>query len=411
MRCVIVGAGLAGGNAAAGARESGYDGEIVLLGNEPGVPFGRPPLSKTYLRGEEDLSGWLVKSDEWYEENGVMCDTSARVERIETADRRVVVADGRTIDYDHLVVATGCRPRLSRIEGIDLDGVMPLRTKAQCDAIRERVAAKDQRVAVVGMSFIGSEVAASLRQIGCDVTAVFPGPGPLSAVLGDEVAARMSHIHTEQGVELVSGEKVSAFSGDGRVEAVVTESGRTVECDMAVVGLGVDPNVDVLDGSGIAVDNGVLVDGSCRTDADGVFAAGDVANQDHPLFGRIRVEHYNNAEKQGRHVGSHLLDPEPYDYVHTFWSDQYDHKLEYVGFARKWDRFVARGDFTGGGFIGFYLKDGVVLAAMGLDRGGDPEAEPDSELAACVTLIRERTRVDPELLARESTDLLEAAQA
>jgi 3-phenylpropionate/trans-cinnamate dioxygenase ferredoxin reductase subunit len=406
---VVIGAGLAGGNAVAQLREEGYDGELHLLGNEPGVPFGRPPLSKTYLRGEEELSGWFVKPPGWYEQHDVLFDPEAAVQRVDTADRSVVLAAGAKIRYDKLLIATGCRPRWPRIPGIDLDGVFPLRTKADCDAIRDRVRSGAEKALIVGMSFIGSEVAASLRQLGCEVSAVFPGRGPLSAVLGDEVGDRMAQIHRGEGVEVIAGEKVSSFGGSGRVEEAVTDKGRRIPCSMAVVGLGVEPNVEVLSGSGVAIENGVLVDSACRTNVDGIFACGDVANHDHPLFGRTRVEHYNNAEKQGRHVARAMLGSnEPYDYVHTFWSDQYDHKIEYAGYTKAWDDFVVRGDIRSGGFVGFYLKDGVMVAAVGLDRGGDPETEPDSELAACAQLIRERRRVDTAVLADADADLVNA---
>lgn len=399
MRIVIAGAGLAGGNGAATLREEGYDGEIVLLGAEPGVPFGRPPLSKTYMRGEEDLSGWLVKPAGWYEDNDVRYHPETAVVGVDVTEASVRLGGGERIAFDRLLIATGCRARRPRIPGIDLDGVYTLRTKADCDAIRHRVESRDTHVLVVGMSFIGAEVAASLRMLGCDVTAVFPGPGPLSSVLGDDVASRMAQIHEEQGVRLVPDSKIASFQGDGRVEAATTESGRRIECTTAVVGLGVEPNVEILRDSGVEIDNGVLVDAQCKTNVDGVYACGDVANHDHPLFGRIRVEHYNNAEKHGRHaaramLGSHAA----YDYVHTFWSDQYDHKIEYAGYAKEWDDFVVRGDLEGA-FLGFYLKGGVLLAAMGLDRGGDPEAEPDSELAACVPLIGKR--VDASVLRRD----------
>ncbi len=407
MRVVVLGAGLAGGNVAAGLRDEGFDGEIVLLGDEATPPFGRPPLSKTYLRAEEDLTSWLPKPIDWYTANDVELRLDGRVDRVDTANSRVIVG-GEEITYDRLCLTTGCRPRLPDLPGIDLDGVLPLRTKEQCDEIKRR-AVKGAKAVVVGMSFIGSEVAASLRQLGVDVTAMFPGAGPLANVLGDAVARRMYEIHASQGVRLLPGEKVAAFEGAGRVEKVRTESGRSVECDFAVIGLGVEPNVELLKGSDVKIDNGVVVDVTCRANVPNVYAAGDVANHDHPLFGRIRVEHFNNAEKQARYVARSLLGSvEPFDYVHSFWSDQYDHKIEYIGHARKWDEFVVRGDLDGG-FLGFYLKDDVPLAVMGLDRGGDPEAEPNSEMAQCVPLVRKREPVDPRALADEGAELASLA--
>jgi 3-phenylpropionate/trans-cinnamate dioxygenase ferredoxin reductase subunit len=403
VRIAIVGAGITGGNAAVGLREAGFEGELHLLGAEPGPPFGRPPLSKTYLRDEEDLSGWLVKPDGWYASHNVDFRPDARVERVDPSGGRVVLADGSEVRADRVCIATGCRPRRPSAPGVDLDNVFALRTKADADAIKAAAAEPGAKAVVIGMSFIGSEVAASLRQLGVDVTTVFPDAGPLERVLGDVVARRMAAIHARHGVSLIANDSLKSFRGSGRVEEVVTESGRTIGCTFVVLGVGVEPNVGVLDGSGVAVDNGVLVDGSCRSSVDAVFAAGDVANHDHPLFGRLRVEHYNNAEKQGRFVARSMLDQgRPYDDVHTFWSDQYDDKLEYVGFAREWDEFVVRGDLDGDAFVGFYVKDGRVLAAMGLNRGGDPEAEPESELAAAAELIRNRALVDTGRLSDES---------
>ena len=401
---VVIGGGLAGGSVAVGLRDEGYDGRITVLGNEPGIPFGRPPLSKTYLRGEEDLQPWLVKPPVWYEDADVSLRPASPARRIDAANRCVVMDDGAKIRADAVVIATGARARVPRLPGIDLDGVFPLRTKAHADAIRQHARGGANAV-VVGMSFIGAEVAASLRQLGAEVAAIFPGTGPLAGVLGDPVAKRIAEIHGANGVTLMPDEKVAAFRGGAAVEEVVTESGHVVPCSMAVVGLGVDPNVEVAKSSGIGVEDGIVVDAACRTSIDVVYAAGDVAAHDHPLFGRVRVEHYNNAEKQGRHVAQSMLGRrEPYDYVHSFWSDQYDHKIEYVGLAQRWDDFVVRGHISGA-FIGFYISEGIVRAAIGLDRGGDPEAEPESEMAACAELVRSRSRVGVRSLADDDTDL------
>lgn len=403
MRFVIIGGGVAGGSVAVALREEGFDGEIVLVGDEPGVPFGRPPLSKTYLRDVEDLEGWLVKPAEWYAANSVDLRPNSRVTGLDPSGRRVVFADGE-ITCDAICIATGCRPKLPDIAGIDLEGVLTLRRKADADAIKVHAKAPGAKAVVAGMSFIGSEVAASLRQLGVEVTGVFPGSGPLVSVLGKEVAARMAEIHRANGVQLFPDDTVTEFVGNGRVEAAITKKGRRVDCTFAMVGAGVDPNVEFLEGSGVNVDNGIEVDAFCRTNIENVFAVGDVANHQHPVFGRIRVEHYNNAEKQGRHAARSMLGhAQPYDYIHTFWSDQYTHKIEYVGFAREWDEFVRRG--TNERFLGFYLKEKVMKAAIGLDRGGDPEMEPDSELAACVPLIRDGKQVDPLQLADEDLNL------
>jgi 3-phenylpropionate/trans-cinnamate dioxygenase ferredoxin reductase subunit len=401
---VIVGGGFAGGNAAATLREEGFTGPVVIVGPEPGVPFGRPPLSKTYLRSEEDLEGWYVRPAGWYAEHGVDI-RRASVAGVDPAAHTVVLGSGEEISYQKALIATGARNRRLRIPGAELPGIRYLRTAAECDAIKQEAVA-GRRAVVVGMGFIGCEVTASLTQLGVQVTAVFPGQAPLDRVLGGQVGALIGAIHRANGVELLAGEQVAAFEGTERVEAIVTAAGRRIPCDFAVAGIGVEPDIPAVAGSSIAEDNGILVDGLCRTSAADVYAAGDVANHLHPLFGRIRVEHYNNAEKQGTAAARSMLgSTAPYDYVHTFWSDQYEHTIEYVGHVTKWDEFVVRGSVEDAKLVGFYLVDGVVRAAIGLDRGGDPELDHDSEMAACARLVAARARPARGLLADEHTDL------
>ena len=402
---VILGGGLAGGNAAATLREEGFRGGLVLISQEPSVPYGRPPLSKTYLRSEEDLPAWYVRPAGWYEEHNVELRTNSRVAAVDAAAHTVVLDPGRELRYQRLLIATGGRNRRLRVPGADLPGVHYLRTVAECDAIKAEAAA-GRRAVVVGMGFIGCEVAASLTQLGVRVTVIFPGQVPLAKVLGDEVGRLIAAIHRENGVELLAGEQVGRFDGTTRVEAVVTGSGERVACDFAVAGVGIAPEVSALAGSSIAQDNGVLTDELCRTSAPDVYAAGDVANHRHPLFGRIRVEHFNNAEKQGAAAARIMLGSEaPYAYVHSFWSDQYEHKIEYVGHATTWDDFVIRGSKDEGKPMGFYLLDGLVQAAVGLDHGGDPELDHDGEMAAAGRLVALRSRPARDLLADVHTDL------
>ena len=401
---VIVGGGFAGGNAAATLRDEGFAGPVVIVGPEPGVPFGRPPLSKTYLRSAEDLDGWYVRPAGWYAEHGVDI-RRASVAGVDPAAHTVVLGSGEEISYQKALIATGARNRQLRIPGAELPGIHYLRTAAECDAIKQEAVA-GQRAVVVGMGFIGCEVAASLTQLGVQVTAIFPGQAPLERVVGGQVGALIAAIHRANGVELLAGEQVAAFEGTERVEAIVTGTGHRIACDFAVAGIGVVPDVPAVAGSSIAEDNGILVDEFCRTSAADVYAAGDVANHFHPLFGRIRVEHYNNAEKQGTAAARSMLgSTAPYDYVHTFWSDQYEHTIEYVGHVTNWDEFVVRGSVEDAKLVGFYLVDGVVRAAIGLDRGGDPELDHDSEMAACVRLVAARARPARGVLADEHTDL------
>jgi len=402
---VIIGAGMCGGNAAATLREEGYPERVVLVGDEPTAPFGRPPLSKTYLRGEEDWTAWTVKSPEWYEQNNVER-AHERVESIDLQAREVVFeGSGQRTAYNRLLLATGGRNRRLSIPGATLPGVLGLRTLADCDAIKE-LAVPGSRAVVVGMGFIGSEVAASLRQLGVSVSAVLGGVGPLAGVLGDEVGSVMAGIHREKGVELLLDDRVVAFTGDGHVEHVVTSRGLTVSCDFAVTGIGIEPSVELAHQSGVPVDNGIIVDECCRTNLAGVFAAGDVANHLHPVFGRLRVEHFNNAERQGRAAARSMLgSTEPYADLHSFWSDQYEHALEYVGYARSWDSFVVRGSLEERRFLGFYLEQGRVLAVMGLNRGGDPELDEGGELFVAKALVGKRLGASPASLEDETTDL------
>jgi 3-phenylpropionate/trans-cinnamate dioxygenase ferredoxin reductase subunit len=402
---VVVGGGIAGGNAAVTLREEGYRGRLAIISREPGIPFGRPPLSKTYLRSEEDLEDWYVRPAAWYEEHDVERLGESSVVAIDAAAHSVVLDSGHELGYQKVLIATGGRNRRLEVPGAGLPGIHYLRTVADCDVIK-REAAAGRRAVVAGMGFIGCEVAASLTQLGVRVTSVFPGRVPLERVLGGEIGAAIGAFHHGNGVELLAEDQVAAFEGTGRLEAVRTASGRRVVCDFAVAGIGIDPDVPAVAGPSIAQENGVLVDSLCRTSAADVYAAGDVANHLHPVFGRLRVEHFNNAEKQGAAAARSMLgSAASYGYIHSFWSDQYEHKLEYVGHAAKWDEFVVRGNLEDGRLIGFYLLSGLVQAAVGLDRGGDPELDRDSEMAACARLVSVRARPARGLLADEQADL------
>jgi 3-phenylpropionate/trans-cinnamate dioxygenase ferredoxin reductase component len=401
---VIVGAGLTAGTAAKTLRKEGYGGELLILGDEPSFPFGRPPLTKGYLRGEEDLSGWMAAPLDWYRKNQVEL-LPARVTGVDPGAKKVRLESGDSIGYARLLLATGGRNRRFDVPGSSLAGVHQLRTIAECDEIK-RAARPGARAVVVGSGFIGSEVAASLRQLGLKVTSVMRGKAPLDAVLGPEVGAVFGAIHRGAGIELVAEDEVVRFQGTSRVERVVTKKGRRIACDLVVVAIGIEPNVELVKGSGVATGDGILVDESCRTNLAGIFAAGDVANHLHPVFGRVRVEHYNNAEKQGAAAARSILGSRAaYRYMHSFWSDQFEHKLEYIGHARKWDRFVVRGSLAERNFVGFYLLAGKLRAAVGLNRGGDPEIDTDGELAKAGRLIAKGARPSPTLLANAEANL------
>jgi 3-phenylpropionate/trans-cinnamate dioxygenase ferredoxin reductase component len=401
---VVVGGGLAGGNAAVTLRDEGFKGRVMLVGREPRIPFGRPPLSKTYLRSEEDLDGWFVRPPGWYAEHDVER-LESLVVGVDVAAHVVALESGQELEYQKVLIATGGRNRRLAVPGAQLPGIHYLRTVAECDAIKQETAA-NRHALVVGMGFIGSEVAASLTQLGVRVTAVFPERVPLERVLGDAVGGAFGAIHRANGVELRGQHQIVRFEGTERVEAAVTADGVRVACDFVVVGIGIEPEIPTFSGQPVALSNGVLVDELCRASAPEVYAAGDVANHLHPVFGRVRVEHYNNAERQGRAAARSMLgSTEPYDYIHSFWSDQYEHKLEYVGHAANWDQLVVRGSIQERKLVGFYLLDGRLLAAVGLNRGGDPEFDTDSEMAASAGLVAARATPAPGQLADERVDL------
>jgi 3-phenylpropionate/trans-cinnamate dioxygenase ferredoxin reductase component len=401
---VIAGAGLAGGTAAKTLREEGYSDRLILIGDEPGLPFGRPPLSKSYLRGEENLSSWLVEPKAWYTKHKVEL-WKDRVETVDVAAKKVRLDSGAAVAFSKLLIATGGRNRRFSVQGADLAGVFQLRSVAECDAIKTASKAGN-RVIVVGMGFIGCEVAASLRQLGLEVTVILHGKAPLIGVLGPEMGNVIAGIHRDAGVKMVAEDEVVRFEGKERVGHAITKSGRRIPCDLAVAAVGIEPNVDALRGTGMPIRDGILVDATCRSSVPGIFAAGDVASQLHPIFGRVRVEHYNNAEKQAAAAARSMLGSRAqYRYIHSFWSDQFEHKLEYVGHARKWDRFVVRGSLKERYVVGFYLNQGRLVAAVGLNRGGDPEKDPDGELAKSAMLIARRAKPAAARLADEQTDL------
>lgn len=407
---VIVGGGKTGGTAAATLRDEGFGGRVVIISREPGIPFGRPPLSKTYLRSEEDLKDWYVRPADWYEAHDVELLTDTGATAIDAAAHMLVLDSGRELGYQKVLIATGGRNRRLEIPGAELPGIYYLRTVADCDAIK-REAVAGRRAVVVGMGFIGCEVAASLTQLGVRVTSLFPGRNPLERVLGEQIGALIGAIHRSSGVRLLAGAQVAAYEGTERLEAVVTAAGDRVACDFAVVGVGIDPDVPAAVGSSVAQENGILVDELCRTSAADIYAAGDVANHLHPVLGRVRVEHYNSAEHHGPAAARSMLgSATPFDYIHNFWSDQYEHTLQYVGHATNWDDFAVRGSLQEGKLVGFYLLAGVVQAAVGFDRGGDPEWDHDSEMAACARLVARRASPDRGLLTDEHADLWSLAR-
>ena len=396
---VIVGASLAGAKAAAELRERGFDGRIVLVGAESERPYERPPLTKDYLQGKSERAKAYVHEEGFYGDQEIELRLGAVAESIDPQASTVTLAGGETLAYDSLLLTPGAEPRRISVPGADLDGVHYLRTFADCDALRERLGAGSGRVAVVGAGWIGSEFAASARGAGLEVTVIDPLALPNERIFGAEVGAFYRDVHIRNGVEMVLQDGVEALEGDGAVSAVRTVNGRRVECDFAVIGVGVMPRVGLAETAGLTVENGIQADAACRTSAPKIFAAGDVANAWHPFYERhIRVEHWANALNQGPAAARSMLgDDVSYDRIPYFFSDQYDVGMEYSGYATEWDEVVFRGDREGGEFVAFWLTDGRVVGGMNVNVW-DVNAHVQ-------TLIRSRQQVDVEALRDTDTPL------
>jgi 3-phenylpropionate/trans-cinnamate dioxygenase ferredoxin reductase component len=399
---IIVGAGLAGAKAAETLRGEGFDGRVVLLGAKPERPYERPPLSKDYLRGEAEREAAYVHAAGFYAEHDIELRVGVHVTGLDAAAGELELAGGERLVYDRLLLSTGAEPRRLGIPGAQLDGVLPLRTFADSDALRTRLE-EGGRLVVIGAGWIGSEVAASARQRGMDVKMVAPEAVPLERVLGLEVGAIYRDLHRDHGVDLRMEAGVASFEGDGRVERVRLQDGRMIDCDAVVVGVGAAPRTQLAAAAGLAVENGVLVDGRLETSVPGIFAAGDVANHLHPALGRLRVEHWDNALHQGPAAARAMLGSgELYARAPYFFSDQYDVGMEYAGAATSWDRVVFRGDPATREFIAFWLAGGRVVAGMNVNVWDVTEAI--QALIASGRPVDARRLADPGVALQDLTE-------
>jgi 3-phenylpropionate/trans-cinnamate dioxygenase ferredoxin reductase subunit len=401
---VVVGTGIAGASAVEMLRREGYDGRITLVGDEPETPYDRPPLSKGYILGTTPEAKLTLRPASYYIEHTIELRLGQRATHLDLAARRVTLADGERLRFDRLLIATGGAARRLSIPGADLDGIRYLRTLADARALLAELSAAasaHERAVVVGAGFIGAEVASACRELGLEVTLMELLPLPLGRVLGAEMGRFYAETHRMHGVDLRLGESVAAFRGAGRVEEVVTTGGARIPCGFVLVGVGMRPADDWLRDSGLPLDGGISVDAYCETSALGVFAAGDVARWPYAsVVGEpaelLRLEHWDNGLRQGEAAARNLLGQHiPFAPVPYFWSDQYDLKLQYVGYAHPSDTLLLRGHPRDGAFIAFYLRSGRVRAAAAINRIRD--------LAALKKLIG--TAADPARLSDESVDL------
>jgi 3-phenylpropionate/trans-cinnamate dioxygenase ferredoxin reductase subunit len=365
--------GFAAGYCAAELRKRGADGSIVLVGREPEPPYERPPLSKEYLRGESAREDAYVNPPDWYEENGVELRTGTNVMGLDLEARTAKLQGGEELEFEKALIATGANVNILRAEGAGQEGIHYLRAFGNSDSIRE-AAEGAERVVLVGGSYIGCEVAASLTAKGTECAIVMMEEVVLSRTFGEEVGRWFHQLLESKGVEIHGGETLEAFEGEGNVKAVLTESGKVVEGDCVVVGAGVKPDLMLATKAGLEIDDGIVCDETLRTSVEGVYAAGDVCSYESRVHGRrLRVEHWDVAMQQGMHAARNMLgDDANYDVVPYFFSDLADWaSLEYVGPAYEWDEEIWRGDRDDGEFSVWYLKDGRVAGALSVDRSED----------------------------------------
>jgi 3-phenylpropionate/trans-cinnamate dioxygenase ferredoxin reductase subunit len=375
---VLIGGGLAAGNCARWLRESGADGEILLIGRESDLPYNRPDCSKGYLQGSTSREDTLFRPEDWYGEQRVEALTRVSVKGLDLSERSVELTDGQEVSFDKALIATGSGVRRLSVPGAELEGIHYLRTLGNSDTIRDDASGK--RVVLIGGSYIATEVAASLIERGSSCSLVMLESVALSRHFGEQAGRFFEGRLKEHGIEIHGDDELERFEGaDGRVTRVVTKSGRTLDADAVVIGVGAVPDVRLARTAGLEIGDGggVLVDARLQTAVPGVFAAGDIAEYESVVHGgrRLRVEHWDVAFNQGKTAALNMLDrDQPHDVVPYFFSDLSDWaSLEYIGPAYEWEQEVVRGSIDDGEFTIFYLHDGRVAGAMAVGRSDDLE--------------------------------------
>jgi 3-phenylpropionate/trans-cinnamate dioxygenase ferredoxin reductase subunit len=370
---LLIGGGMASAHCAAELRRRGAEGSVLLVGREPEPPYERPPLSKEYLRGEAKRADAYVNPPSWYEENDVELLSGANVMSLDPAARTAKLQGGEEVRFGKALVATGAMVNILRVEGAENEGIHYLRAFGNSDAIRADAEAAEH-VVLIGGSYIGAEVAASLTAKGTKCTIVTMEDVALSRSFGEEAGCWFHQLLESKGVTIHGGEQLEAYEGDGRVRSVLTQSGLAIECDAVIVGAGVRPDAMLAQRAGLDVDGGIVCDAKLRTSAEGIYAAGDCCSYDSVIHGRrLHVEHWDVAMQQGMHTARNMLGEDAdYEVVPYFFSDLADWAgLEYVGPAHEWDEEVWRGDREGGEFSVWYLKDGRVAGALSVGRSED----------------------------------------
>ncbi len=389
---VIVGAGHGAGQAVMSLRSGGFDGHLILIGEEPYVPYQRPPLSKKFLAGELELDRLYFKPINFYSDKQIELMLSVRVIDVVPKQNYVKLHDGREVHYDKLILMTGSRVRKLDVPGADLPEVFYLRTIEDVESIRKHFA-KNAKLIVVGGGYIGLEVAAVAVRLGLDVTVLEAADRLMPRVVGDEVADFFKHMHTQEGVKIETGKTVSGFEGKGKLKRVVCTDSTQFDADVAVIGVGILPNQELAEQAGLEVDNGIVVDEYCQTKNDDILAAGDCTNHPNAILGtRLRLESVHNALEQAKTAAATLCGSrKEYAQVPWFWSDQYDVKFQIAGLSQGYDEVVMRGDPSKKKFAAFYLKKGVLIAADAINAV--------QEYMASRKLIAQKAKIAPDRLA------------
>lgn len=399
----MVGAGHAAGQLVMSLRADSFSGPITVIGEESHIPYQRPPLSKQYLGGEVGLAKLYLRPVEWYRDAGVDLILGTTVIGIDRRAKTIVLSDGRTMEYDQLALTLGSRPRILPIPGADLPGVFYLRTIQDVDRIRERFSA-GKRLALIGGGYIGLEVAAVAIKKGLAVTVLEMDRRVMSRVVAPVMSEFFEDLHRAAGVDIRTGVKVTGIARNDDSLSVCSGDGEDIEVDLVIIAIGIVPNVDLAAAAGLPTDNGILVDEYGRTSDPAIVAAGDCTNHPNPIYGRrVRLESVQNAMSQARVAAATLSGkPKPYTDVPTFWSEQYDLRLQIVGLSQGYDDIVVRGDPAARAFALFYLKDGVLIAVDAVNK--------PTEFMHCKRLVADRAQVAPDKLIDPAVPVQEAVK-
>ena len=394
----VVGANLAGGRAAEALRGAGFGGRVLLIGAEDEPPYERPPLSKEILKGTMQPEQALLRPRDGWAAEDIDLILGTRVMRLLPDERALELDDGTMVRADKVLLCTGGRVRPLAVPGVELDGVHYLRTLNDALAVREYLR-PDAPIVVIGAGFVGAEVAACAKEAGCRVTLLEAAEVPLLRALGAKVGRLYGSYHLQRGVDLHTGVAIDRIDGDQRARAVVTADGTRFEADCIVIGVGLEPNVELSEEAGIRVGNGIMVDEYCQTSLDNVYAAGDVAYFPNPVLGQqVRLEHWQNAQNQAVSAAKSMLgERTPFAEVPWFWSHQFDLNLQMAGHLSATDDVVVRGSMEEARFCAFYLRDGLLAGVLAVNRPRD--------VRAATKLIECHARVDPAQLADEDVDL------